>query len=76
MHVFLKTLKTNFREKEELSFFSDLTSESTNRKKAASVFYSCLLLAKESTIVVKQEESYGDISVRKGNLISSTENSA
>ena len=69
VHVFIKTLKNNFREKEELSFFSDLTNESSNRKKVASIFYSCLLLAKENTIVVRQDESYGDISIRKGKRI-------
>lgn len=69
VHVFLKTLKTNFKEKAELSFFNDLTAEATNRKQAASVFYSCLLLAKENTILVNQDKSYGDITLRKGKLV-------
>ncbi|KAI6658002.1 Double-strand-break repair protein rad21 [Oopsacas minuta] len=66
VNVFLKTLKTNFQEKEEVTFFTDLTTPTTNRKKAASIFYSCLLLAKENTIKVTQMESYGDITLRKG----------
>ena len=66
VQVFLKTLKNNFKEKEEVSYFEDLAASNCNRKKAASMFYSCLLLAKENTIKVTQDEPYGDIIITRG----------
>lgn len=45
--------------------FGSLTQR-CNRKQAASRFYTCLLLAKEGTIAVGQEEAYGPIEIQKG----------
>ena len=45
--------------------FCSLTQR-CNRKQAASRFYTCLLLAKEGTISVEQEEAYGSITIEKG----------
>lgn len=45
--------------------FDSLTHR-CNRKQAASRFYTCLLLAKEGTIVVGQEAAYGPIEIQKG----------
>ena len=45
--------------------FTALTQK-CNRKQAASRFYTCLLLAKEGTIHVRQSEPYADIAITKG----------
>ena len=54
----------NLSGKESIQF-SSLTQR-CSRKQAASRFYTCLLLAKEGMIDVKQEEPYADIAIQKG----------
>lgn len=60
----LRVLGRNLSGKEDIHF-SSLTQRCT-RKQAASRFYTCLLLAKEGMIDVKQEEPYSDIVIQKG----------
>lgn len=60
----LRVLGRNLSGKESIQF-SSLTQR-CSRKQAASRFYTCLLLAKEGMIDVKQEEPYADIAIQKG----------
>lgn len=60
----LRILDRSFSSNSETPF-SALTQK-CNRKQAASRFYTCLLLAKENTIHVKQAEAYGEIFITKG----------
>lgn len=60
----LHTLKRELQKKEVVNF-QGLVHKS-NRKQAAYKFYSCLLLSKESSIVIEQKKPFGDIKVSKG----------
>ena len=60
----LRVLGRNLSGKESIQF-SSLTGR-CSRKQAASRFYTCLLLAKEGMIDVKQDEPYADIAIQKG----------
>lgn len=60
----LRVLGRNLSGKESIQF-SSLTQR-CSRKQAASRFYTCLLLAKEGMIDVKQDEPYADIAIQKG----------
>lgn len=60
----LRVLGRNLSGKGSLQF-SSLTQR-CSRKQAASRFYTCLLLAKEGMIEVKQQEPYADIAIQKG----------
>jgi cohesin complex subunit SCC1 len=60
----LRVLGRNLSGKESIQF-SSLTQR-CSRKQAASRFYTCLLLAKEGMIDVKQDGPYADIAVQKG----------
>lgn len=60
----LRVLGRNLSDKENIQF-SSLTHR-CSRKQAASRFYTCLLLAKEGMIDVKQEEPYAEIVIQKG----------
>ena len=60
----IRVLDRNFKNKDEIEF-SSLTQR-CNRKLAASRFYTCLLLAKEGMITLKQNEPYAEIAIEKG----------
>ena len=60
----LRVLGRNLSGKENIQF-SSLTQR-CSRKQAASRFYTCLLLAKEGMIDVKQNEPYAAIVIQKG----------
>lgn len=60
----LRVLSRNLSGKDNIQF-SSLTQR-CSRKQAASRFYTCLLLAKEGMIDVKQQEPYSDIAIHKG----------
>lgn len=60
----LHTLKRELQKKNVVNF-ENLVHKS-NRKQAAYKFYSCLLLSKESNIVIEQKKPFGDIKISKG----------
>lgn len=60
----LHTLKRELQKKNVVNF-QGLVHKS-NRKQAAYKFYSCLLLSKESSIVIEQKKPFGDIKILKG----------
>lgn len=60
----LHTLKREFQKKDVVNFESLV--HKSNRKQAAYKFYSCLLLSKESSIVIEQKKPFGDIKISKG----------
>lgn len=60
----IRVLDRNFKNKDEIEF-SSLTQR-CNCKLAASRFYTCLLLAKEGMITLKQNKPYAEITIEKG----------
>lgn len=61
----LRVLQRGLESRDEVQF-SSLVHKSCSRKHAASRFYTCLLLAKEGIITVKQSEPYGEITLKRG----------
>lgn len=65
----LSTLKKEFQKKQVVNLESLV--HKSNRKQAAYKFYSCLLLSKESNIVIEQKKPFGDIKISKGSKFAS-----
>ncbi|KAK3738843.1 hypothetical protein QZH41_015053 [Actinostola sp. cb2023] len=60
----LHTLKREFNRNETVNF-NNLVLKNT-RKQAANIFYSCLLLSKDNTLLMTQNDLFGDIMLTKG----------
>lgn len=60
----MRMMDRGLTQQDEINFRS--LTRKCSRKQAAARFYTCLLLAKEGAIKVKQEEPYGDIYIQRG----------
>jgi len=60
----IHTLKREFKQKETVNF--NKLVQKNSRKQAAYKFYSCLLLSKDNTLKMSQNELFGDIVVQQG----------
>ena len=63
----LNTLTREFENKSTVNFSNMIAKE--DRKQAASKFYSCLLLYKENSILIEQNDSFGDILLKQGSHV-------
>lgn len=61
----LHTLKREFKQKDTVNF--NKLVQKNSRKQAAYKFYSCLLLSKDNTLAMTQDDLFGNIMVRPGN---------
>ena len=60
----MRMMDRGLAQQDEINFRS--LTRKCSRKQAAARFYTCLLLAKEGAIKVKQDEPYGDIYIQRG----------
>ncbi|XP_074656206.1 double-strand-break repair protein rad21 homolog isoform X2 [Tubulanus polymorphus] len=63
-HVILNMLQTKLRDRDSMTFRE--FTHSDNRKKAASKFYTFLVLKKQENVCLHQSEPFGDITLSRG----------